>query len=149
MNWAAGPAVSPHAAGFHVGSAVPWLATIAGKELNQCGGVLGGSLFMLKPVFAIALAAVSTTAFARPSTLAMTCSQAQNMVASQGAVVMSTGAHTYNRFVANPGFCEFNEWANWTTAPTKDQRACGVGYTCTSTPPLEYDGGLFGPNGGF
>ena len=102
---------------------------------------------MFKLVLVAMLVSTSTAAFARPSTLAMTCSQAQSMVASQGAVVMSTGAHTYNRFVANPGFCEFNEWANWTTAPTKDQRACGVGYTCTSTPPLEYDGGLFGPQG--
>jgi len=104
---------------------------------------------MLKPVCAIALAFVSTAAFARPSTLAMTCAQAQNMVASQGAVVMSTGAHTYDRFVASPGFCEFNEWAYTASAPTKDRRNCSLGYTCSSNPPLEYDGGLFGPNGGF
>lgn len=76
---------------------------------------------------------------ARPSTLGMTCHQAQIMVASRGAVVMSTGKHTYDRFVASAGYCEVAEWAVWATAPTKDTRACPVGYTCTSIPPLEYD----------
>jgi hypothetical protein len=83
----------------------------------------------------------STSAFAaRPLTLGMTCQQAQNMVASRGAVVMSTGQHTYDRFVANPGFCEVAEWAYTATAPTKDTRSCRLGYVCKSTPPIWYDG---------
>ena len=103
---------------------------------------------MMRLVLAAVLAVTATSALARPSTLAMSCQQAQNLVASQGAVVMSTGAHTYNRFVAAPGFCAFGEWAELTSAPTKDTRNCTLGYTCTSTPPLEYDhGDLFGPQG--
>ncbi len=86
----------------------------------------------------VLLAPVAAEA-ARPSTLGMTCQQAQGMVASRGAVVMSTGKHTYDRFVASGGYCEVAEWAVWATAPTKDTRRCALGYTCTSTPPLEYD----------
>ena len=76
---------------------------------------------------------------ARPSTLGMTCHQAQRFLASRGAVVMSTGQHTYNRFVISGGYCEVAEWTEPATAPTKDARHCPLGYTCTSTPPLEYD----------
>ncbi len=95
---------------------------------------------MIRLLVSVLLLLAGTTAFAaRPSTLGMTCHQAQRMVASRGAVVMSTGRHTYARFVASPGYCEVAEWAIWATAPTKDARACQLGYTCTSTPPLEYD----------
>jgi hypothetical protein len=88
------------------------------------------TLLLLAPVTAEA---------ARPSTLGMTCHQAQRMVASRGAVVMSTGRHTYDRFVVSGSYCEVAEWAISATAPTKDARYCRLGYTCTSTPPFEYD----------
>ena len=69
----------------------------------------------------------------------MTCNQAQRYLASRGAVVMSTGEHTYNRFVVSGRYCEVAEWAESATAPTKDARHCPLGYTCTSIPPFEYD----------
>jgi hypothetical protein len=76
---------------------------------------------------------------ARPSTLNMTCRQAQNLVARQGAVVMTTGAHTYARFVVDAGYCEVAEWAELAGAPTKDARYCPLGYVCTTTPPIWWD----------
>lgn len=85
------------------------------------------------------LFAATAAEAARPSTLGMTCNQAQRYLASRGAVVMSTGEHTYNRFVVSGGYCEVAEWAESATAPTKDARNCPLGYTCTSTPPFEYD----------
>ena len=75
----------------------------------------------------------------RPSTLGMTCRQAQNLVASRGAVVLSTGTHTYDRFVAGPGYCMTAEWAYSGTARTSDSPACRLGYVCKSTPPIWYD----------
>lgn len=87
---------------------------------------------------ALFLAATAPLA-ARPSTLTMSCRQAQNLVARQGAVVMTTGPHTYARFVADPGYCEFNEWADAASAPTKDLRRCSLGYTCSTAPPIWYD----------
>ena len=92
--------------------------------------LLLSTLLILAPVAADA---------ARLSTRGMTCQEAQSVVASRGAVVMSTGKHTYDRFVVSGGYCEVAEWAVWATAPTKDTRQCPLGYTCTSTPPLEYD----------
>jgi len=76
---------------------------------------------------------------ARPSTLSMSCRQAQRLVAAEGAVVMSTGRHTYDRFVSSPGYCEVAEWAHSATAPTKDARECPLGYICNTAPPLWYD----------
>ena len=96
-----------------------------------------------------ALLLVATTAplAARPSTLSMSCRQAQRLVAREGAVVMSTGRHTYERFVATAGYCMTAEWAYSASAPTKDTDACPLGYICNTTPPIWYDdepgGGLF------
>ena len=42
----------------------------------------------------------------RPNTVTMTCAQAQGLLASRGALVMSTGGHTFDRFVASGRFCE-------------------------------------------
>ena len=64
----------------------------------------------------------------------MTCDQARRTVASQGAVVMSTGRFTFERFVAHWGFCNFDEYADLTAAPTRDAPRCPVGYVCRYRP---------------
>ncbi len=80
----------------------------------------------------------------RPSTLGMSCGQARGIVFSQGAIVLSTGGHTYDRFVAAPGFCSLGEWARPATAPTTDTADCPLGYVCQSgDPPWERDGSMF------
>ena len=99
------------------------------------------------PVSVLLLLAATAAAEARPSTLGMSCRQAQNLVAAQGAVVMSTGQHTYERFVAHPGFCMTAEWAHSATAPTKDSARCPLGYICNTAPPLwadDHGDGFFG-----
>ena len=79
----------------------------------------------------VALALLAGTAFGqRPLTLAMSCGEAQSLVASHGAIVMSTGRHTYERFVATRGFCLLGEHAWPAYAPTADARQCPLGYTC-------------------
>jgi hypothetical protein len=105
----------------------------------------------MKRLLISALLLVTTTMplAARPNTLAMSCRQAQSLVASEGAVVMSTGKHTYARFVADAGYCETAEWAHSATAPTKDRKACPLGYICDTAPPIWYDddgpfGGMWG-----
>jgi hypothetical protein len=89
--------------------------------------------------FALALLLTATAASARQSTLGMSCRQAQNLLARSGAVVLSTGPHTYDRFVRSPGYCEVAQWADSATAPTRDSRACPLGYTCSNNPPIWYD----------
>jgi hypothetical protein len=87
---------------------------------------------MRKPLltaFALLVAGTSI-AQARPSTLNMTCGEAAATVASYGAVVLSTGPHTYDRFVANTSFCLPGEYTKEATAPTLDTPYCPIGYTC-------------------
>ena len=96
-------------------------------------------------VFGVAVLAASAS-FARPSTLGMSCQQAQNLVARSGAIVLSTGGQTYDRFVANPGYCLFGEYVYNGYAPTKDSQQCPLGYVCKPNPPLFDDEGDFGRN---
>lgn len=76
------------------------------------------------------LIAGTTIAEARPSTLNMTCAQAAATVAARGAVVLSTGVHTFDRFVAHNGFCLPGEYTKAANAPTLDTPYCTLGYTC-------------------
>ena len=69
-------------------------------------------------------------ALARPNSLGMSCAQAVGLVRTQGAVVMSTGQHTFDRYVAHGGFCLWPDVAVLAYAPTADARRCPVGYVC-------------------
>lgn len=88
------------------------------------------------------LAVNASPAAARPSTLAMSCGEAAALVASSGAIVLSTGRHTYDRFVAAPGFCEVGKYADRAWAPTADGRRCRLGYICKHR-PAPWEEGLF------
>jgi len=66
----------------------------------------------------------------RPSTLTMTCPQAAATVASAGAIVLTTGQFTYDRFVAHTGFCPRDQVARPAVAPTLDSPYCSIGYRC-------------------
>ena len=86
---------------------------------------------MLRLVLSLALSLLAGAALAqRPSTLSMSCGQARALVGSYGAVVLSTGRHTYDRFVATPGFCHLGEHARPGLAPTADARQCRIGFVC-------------------
>ena len=89
---------------------------------------------MIRATLCILFALAATAASARPSTLSMTCRGAQSLLASKGAVVMTTGAHTYERFVAIVGYCMTAEWGYAATAPTKDMPSCPLGYACSTVP---------------
>lgn len=80
---------------------------------------------------AIATAALAATAAqARPDTRAMTCGEARGLVEQAGGIVLSTGPHTYARFVANRGFCLRNQLTRAQFAPTRDVSQCFAGYEC-------------------
>jgi len=87
------------------------------------------SVFGAMAVAAI-LAAAPEAHSARPDTRAMNCQQAQSLVRSRGAVVMTTGQYTYERIVAGQGYCEGDEETWIKTAPTRDDPQCRVGYYC-------------------
>jgi hypothetical protein len=82
-----------------------------------------------------ALLASASIAEARPSTASMTCAVAAATVAKAGAIVLSTGAHTYDRFVASNGFCMSEELPTPAQAPTLDNEHCAIGYVCRQRAP--------------
>lgn len=74
----------------------------------------------MKSLFILAIALVSTSAFARPNTMNMTCRDAAGLVAESGSIVLSTGHNTYNRFYTTGTKAAF--------VPTLDNDACFIGY---------------------
>lgn len=87
---------------------------------------------MLARLVLASLTIVGSSAFARPSTLDMTCAQAYDLVMSEGAVVLSTHAYTEDQYVAHGGYCANtdNDRAEPAWVPTLDNGQCFVGYTC-------------------
>jgi hypothetical protein len=87
---------------------------------------------MLKTTLtALALVAAGTSlAGARPNTLTMSCDEAIALVQRAGAIVLSTGRYTYDRFVADNSFCIPGQDVRRAMAPTEDTRYCTIGYTC-------------------
>ena len=79
---------------------------------------------------AIATVVTSAAAQPRPSSVAMSCRQAAGLVASRGAVVLGTGGHTYDRFVADQRFCLRTETTEPVWVPAADTPQCFVGYRC-------------------
>jgi len=76
------------------------------------------------------VAAGTSLAGARPNTLTMSCAEATTLVNRAGAIVLSTGVHTYDRFVADNSFCIPGQDVRRAMAPTEDTRYCTIGYTC-------------------
>jgi len=72
---------------------------------------------------------LSGAAIAQPTT-SMSCGQARAVVARHGGVVLYTGQHTYDRYVANRSFCEPSQITKPAWVPTRDVAQCYVGGTC-------------------
>jgi hypothetical protein len=73
---------------------------------------------------------MSTAAEARPDLRQMTCAQAQSLVLQHGAVVFTTGRHTYSMFVSNRSYCDRNQVLYPQYGPTRDHPRCPVAYEC-------------------
>ena len=72
----------------------------------------------------------SAMAQGRPLSTAMNCAQAAGLINARGAVVMSTGAYTYDRYVRDRSFCTPSETTKPDFIPTRDAAACFIGYRC-------------------
>jgi len=81
---------------------------------------IAASLFVLLPI----------AAEARPDVRKLSCAKAQAMVRQNGAVVFTTGPHTYSRFVSNYRYCDSWERLFTQYAKTKDNPKCPVAYEC-------------------
>ena len=96
------------------------------------------SSLLPKLVLATAFVGLATAAYAqsRPYSPRMSCQAAASMVASRGAVVMSTGPSTYDRFVRSQPYCTPTEVTRPAWVRTADNPQCFIGYTCEEA---EYD----------
>ncbi|MHA7774933.1 hypothetical protein [Roseibium sp. M-1] len=90
-------------------------------------------------LFGFASVLVTTgPAAARPNSNAMTCAQVQSMINQNGAVVLSTGQYTFDRYVSNTNFCQHGQITRWDYVPTKDARKCRVS-RCIDPQPWRFD----------
>ena len=87
----------------------------------------------------IVMASFSVYAQERPSSVTMTCSQAAQLVAARGAILLGTGRATFDRFVTDRRFCAINQTTEPAWVPTMDHPQCFVGYRCKE-PTSEHDG---------
>ncbi|GGB58323.1 hypothetical protein GCM10011316_32980 [Roseibium aquae] len=85
--------------------------------------------FLLAAALTAALA-VPALAQARPDLRTMTCAQAQALVKQRGQVVMTTGPHTYFRFVSRINYCDSWEQLFVKYGSTRDNPKCPVAYEC-------------------
>jgi len=83
----------------------------------------------------LALGLTASSALAQPGQVSgtLTCQTARQIVASRGAVVLSTGPRTYDRYVSSSQFCVLGETTEPAWIPTADTRQCFVGYRCRET----------------
>ena len=77
---------------------------------------------------ALAIAACAAPAIAqgRPDARAMTCAQVQSLIDQSGGVVLTTGQHTYDRYVAGRRFCQMNEITRPASILARDTDRCPV-----------------------
>ena len=53
------------------------------------------------------------------------------------AIVLGTGGYTYDRFVRDRSFCQFDEFADPAWVPARDTPQCFVGYRCKNGSPWD------------
>lgn len=78
----------------------------------------------------IALSPMAAEAQGRPDARAMTCAQARSLVMQSGALVLTTGQHTYDRYVSHERFCSPGYMTRRAHVQTRDAQFCPIGYRC-------------------
>ena len=91
---------------------------------------------ILIAVLALGLAGAAL-AQGRPQSPARSCAANRQSVLANGAIVLGTGGYTYDRFVRDRGFCQFDEYADPALVPARDTPQCFVGYRCKSNRPWD------------
>lgn len=73
----------------------------------------------------------------RPDTRTMSCAEGRALVQQSGAIVLTTGRYTYDRFVADYRYCPTGQVAETTWVETRDVSQCPIGNTCVMAPDRE------------
>ena len=92
---------------------------------------------IVRALLVLALSATSlfpAQTIARPYAPLLSCGRLKGMIYDKGAVVLSTGQFTFDRFVRDQGYCMLGEITEPAWIISKDQTQCFVGYTCGGRP---------------
>lgn len=79
----------------------------------------------------------AASAQGRPQSPALSCAANRQSVLANGAIVLGTGGFTYDRFVRDRSFCQFDETVFPAWVPARDTPQCFVGYRCKSASPWD------------
>jgi hypothetical protein len=84
--------------------------------------------------FAVGLSLIglasAASAQGRPFTPRLSCGQTAQIVYSTGAIVLSTSATTYDRYVRDGSFCLRGQTIEPAWVATADTPQCFIGYRC-------------------
>lgn len=69
----------------------------------------------------------------RPDSRELSCGQVQDLIAANGAVVLTTGEFTYDRYVVSRPFCSYPYVPVRASVQTRDTAQCPV-YRCGDDP---------------
>ena len=88
----------------------------------------------------LATVASAVSAHARPDSRTMSCDQVRGLIRSEGAVVMSTGRHTYDRYVTDSRQCFTSaDVAVRAFIAAQDTQSCPV-WRCETIDPIDRRG---------
>ncbi|MGE7469039.1 hypothetical protein ACQKLX_06345 [Bosea sp. NPDC003192] len=94
---------------------------------------------MTRVLIAILALGFAGTALAqgRPQSPERSCAANRQSVLANGAIVLGTGGYTYDRFVRDRSFCQFDETTFPAWVPARDTPQCFVGYRCKNVSPWD------------
>ena len=81
----------------------------------------------------LVILASAAQAQSRPNSLIMSCDAVGRLLRQQGAVILSTGTFTYDRYVSSGSFCGPAERTDPAWVPAADTQQCFAGYRCRGT----------------
>lgn len=82
----------------------------------------------------LAVSASQAYAIGKYNISGMTCGQVQAIIAREHAAILrypsrrNPGLTLYDRYVSNGSYCATEEYAKYTTVPTRDDKTCPVYY---------------------
>jgi hypothetical protein len=91
---------------------------------------------MKRTMMACVFLSVAPVALAQvgPLTTARSCGEDRAIVDARGAVVMSTSAMTYARYVKDAAYCLVDQYPAPAWVPSADNPQCFIGYRCKDGP---------------
>jgi hypothetical protein len=82
----------------------------------------------------LVVGATAALAQAGPVTFDRPCASVRDLVLADGAVVLTTGPGTYDRYVKDAAYCLVDQYPQPAWVPSADNPQCFVGYRCRSGP---------------